>query len=214
MTGRSRGARAERAGDVVAWGVAEAPMPDEPESGDRYVVQPAADGALIAVVDGLGHGPAAAAAAKIAVATLEAYTHESPLGLVLRCHEELRGTRGAVMTLAFFHTRDRTLTWLGVGNVEAALFSVSTQEFGQAERAPLRPGVLGHQLPVLRAKVLPLRPFDTLVVATDGIKPDFTDTLVLDGDPQQIADRILAQHGKGTDDALVVVARYLGDEPL
>ena len=28
--------------------------------------------------------------------------------------------------------------------------------------------------------------------------------------PQQLADQILARHGKGTDDALVLVARYLG----
>ena len=80
------------------------------------------DGILIAAVDGTGHGAEAAAAAKIAAATLEAHAWESPIALLLRCHDELKGTRGAVMTLAFIHLRDRTLTWLGVGNVEAVLF--------------------------------------------------------------------------------------------
>ena len=57
-----------------------------------------------------------------------------------------------------------------------------------------------------------MKPRDTLIIATDGINPDFDDGLTLDQDPQQIADGILAQHHSGDDDALVVVARYLGGE--
>jgi hypothetical protein len=34
--------------------------------------------------------------------------------------------------------------------------------------------------------------------------------LVRSDSPQQIADRILKRHFKGTDDALVLVARYVG----
>jgi hypothetical protein len=36
---------------------------------------------------------------------------------------------------------------------------------------------------------------------------------VPDKEPQAIADRILASYRKGTDDALVLVVRCLGDEP-
>lgn len=194
----------------MSWAVAEAPFPNERESGDRYVVQPSADGVLFAAVDGTGHGTAAAAAARIAAATLEAFAGESPIALILRCHEELRGTRGAVMTLAFVHLRDRTLTWLGVGNVEAVLFHTDDEDSATAERTLVRAGVIGYRLPALRAEVIPLKPFDTLVMATDGITPDFADRLAVGGDPQRIADHILAKHWKGTDDALVLVARYLG----
>jgi phosphoserine phosphatase RsbX len=204
------GTYAERCGDVIIWGVAEAPFPNERESGDRCVVHPSADGLLIAAVDGTGHGTEAAAAAKIAAATLEAYTRESPIALVLRCHEQLKGTRGAVMTVAFVHLRDRTLTWLGVGNVEGVLFHAPRQSNTTPNRVLLRAGVIGYRLPALRSEVLPLQPLDTLVIATDGIKPDFEEGLTPDGDPQHIADDILARHRSGTDDALVVVARYLG----
>jgi hypothetical protein len=39
----------------------------------------------------------------------------------------------------------------------------------------------------------------------------FMEHLTLSDPPQQMADRILEQHGKTTDDALVMVARYLGE---
>jgi len=200
------------AGHVMSWGVAEAPFPNERESGDRYVVRPATDGILIAAVDGTGHGAEAAAAAKIAADTLEAYVRDSPIALVLRCHEQLKGTRGAVMTLAFLHLRDRTLTWLGVGNVEAVLFHRARLSDMTRHRALLRAGVIGYRLPPLHAEILPLKPFDTLIIATDGIKPDFDEGLTLDGAPEHIADGILARHRSGMDDALVVVARYLGGD--
>jgi negative regulator of sigma-B (phosphoserine phosphatase) len=195
------------AGHVVQLGVAQAPFPHERESGDRYVVQPCGDGLLLAAVDGTGHGTEAAIAATIAAATLRSFAHESPIALVLRCHEELKGTRGAVMTVVLLHLSNRTLTWLGVGNVEAVVCHAIG---GKVDRALLRAGVIGYQLPVLRSEMLPLNLHDTVILATDGVKPGFEETLDLTGDPQSIADDILARYGGGVDDALVLVARYLG----
>jgi len=54
-------------------------------------------------------------------------------------------------------------------------------------------------------------PGDTLVLATDGIQSGFADELAVDASPQQLADQILARSGKSTDDALVLVARYVGE---
>jgi len=198
------------AGHVVRWGVAQARFPHERESGDRYVVQPCADGLLLAAVDGTGHGTEAAAAATMAAATLRSFADESPIALVLRCHEELKGTRGAVMTVVFLHLSNRTLTWLGVGNVEAVVCHAIGGKMTTIDRALLRAGVIGYQLPVLRSEMLPLNLHDTVILATDGVKPGFEENLDLTGDPQSIADDILARHGGGVDDALVLVARYLG----
>ena len=198
------------AGHIVRWGVAQALFPHERESGDRYVVQPCAGGLLLAAVDGTGHGTEAAAAATMAVATLRSFADESPIALVLRCHEELKGTRGAVMTVVFLHLSNRTLTWLGVGNVEAVVCHAIGGKMTTVDRALLRAGVIGYQLPVLRSEMLPLNLHDTVILATDGVKPGFEDTLDLTRDPQSIADDILARHGGGVDDALVLVARYLG----
>lgn len=202
----------DRYREVIAWAVAEAPYANEPESGDRCVVVPTAEGVLIAAVDGAGHGADAAAAAKLAAETLQVHALESPIGLLLRCHEELKGSRGAVMTIAFIHLRDRTLTWVGVGNVEAVLFHGLGQYRTRPDRALLRNGVIGYRLPPVRAEVLQLKPFDTLIIVTDGIKPNFDDGLALGEDLQSIADGILARHHNPTDDALVVVVRYMGGE--
>lgn len=194
----------------ITWAVAEKPL--LAESGDRYIVAPHADGVLIAVVDGMGHGPEAAAAALRATTLLGAFARESPISLIHRCHQELRGTRGVVMTLVAFDLRDRTLTWTGVGNVDAVLFHASAHTDGSAtERALLRGGVIGDRLPALRAEVLPLTRMDTVILTTDGVAPTYAEHWKPAGGPQKVADTILAEHGRATDDALVLVARYDGN---
>jgi serine phosphatase RsbU (regulator of sigma subunit) len=192
----------------IAWGVAEKPL--QVESGDRYVVAPYADGVLVAVVDGMGHGAPAAEAAVRATTLLTAFAPESPISLVTRCHQDLRGTRGVVMTLVAFDLRDRTLTWLGVGNVDAVLFHGNGDGTGRRERVVQRGGVVGYQLPALKAEVLPLHRADTVILTTDGVEPAYADRLSLHGTPQALADEIMAGHGLATDDALVLVARYQG----
>jgi serine phosphatase RsbU (regulator of sigma subunit) len=122
-------------------------------------------------------------------------------------------TRGVVMSLAFFNAQDSTLTWVGVGNVEGMLVRADAKAHPARESVLLRGGVLGYELPPLRASVIPVFRGDTLILSTDGIRHGFAEELTLRDSPQQIADRILAHSGKGTDDALVLVARYLGGAP-
>jgi hypothetical protein len=52
------------------------------------------------------------------------------------------------------------------------------------------------------------------MMATDGISPEFDEWPMLETDPQHLADEILIRHVKGIDDALVLVARYLGGARL
>jgi hypothetical protein len=48
-------------------------------------------------------------------------------------------------------------------------------------------------------------------MATDGVRANFADGVSAAlGEPQALADRILAAAGRGDDDALVVVVRWLG----
>src|SRR3989475_13253167 len=51
---------------IVEWGVASRTLAGEVESGDKHVVKIFPHGALLAAVDGLGHGEEAAAAANMA----------------------------------------------------------------------------------------------------------------------------------------------------
>ena len=197
---------------VLEWAWAGAGL-DGGESGDRYVVAPLVHGALLAVIDGLGHGSEAARAACTAAAILEDHAERPVLDLVARCHEGLRQTRGAVMSLATLDVRFASLDWCGVGNVESVLFR-ATQGTGRARESLVCPGgVVGDRLPPTKAATVSLRPRDVLVMATDGIREDFSDSLDLTGDAQLIADTIFARHARGSDDALVLVARYLGARP-
>ncbi len=191
-------------------GCASLTLPGEAQSGDRHLVKFFRNGILLAVVDGLGHGPAAAEAAELAITTLVARPQDSVITLVQRCHAELRKTRGAVMCVASLNLRDETITWLCVGNVESILFSADVN-INRHYRSPvLRGGVLGSFLPPLLASVVPIRWGDTLILATDGIRSGFDRDLPAVGRSQHLADHILERHGKGTDDALVLVARYWG----
>lgn len=195
---------------VLEWGWAGSAL--ESESGDLHVVVPFQAGALVALIDGLGHGPEAAEAAQAAVALLEERAGDPVLSLVERCHQGLRKTRGVAMSLASFNARDSSMTWTGIGNVDSVLLRGGLQ--GRAATAILlRGGVVGYHLPPLRADTVPVSPGDILIMATDGIRGGFTDGLCVDGHPGDIAESVLARFSKGSDDAHVVVARYLGPSP-
>src|SRR2546428_2340476 len=99
---------------LIDWGAAALTLPGQSRSGDRQTVVLFPGGALVAVVDGLGHGELAAVPAETAIEVLERHAREPVVTLIQRCHERLRGTRGAVMSLASFREADGTMTWLGV----------------------------------------------------------------------------------------------------
>jgi serine phosphatase RsbU (regulator of sigma subunit) len=195
---------------AIELGVASRTLPGQPISGDLNVVKPFTDGILVAAVDGIGHGEEAATAATVAGAILEAHAAEPVTALVQRCHEALRATRGVTMSVASFNVSRGLVTWLGVGNVEGVLLRRSFTHAVAELPLLLRAGVVGLQLPSLDAQVLPVSAGDTLIFATDGIHSNFDRGSVLDRAPQKAAEKILARHGKTTDDALVLVARYLG----
>jgi len=198
-----------RAGPVIEWGVAMLTRPSQAVCGDRHVVKAFPDGALVAAIDGIGHGDEAADAANIAVAILETYSDESVLSLLERCHHDLRTTRGVVLSVASFCAVESTMTWVGVGNVEGRLLRADPRAQPRHESLVLRGGVVGGQLPTLSASMLRVAPGDTLGFATDGIRSDFPERLTVSESPQRAADRILAGYSKQTDDALVLIARFV-----
>jgi negative regulator of sigma-B (phosphoserine phosphatase) len=194
---------------TIEWSVASRPLPGQPTSGDLNVVKAFPDGVLVAALDGVGHGEAAATAATVAGTILEAHAAEPVLALVRRCHEALRATRGVTMSVASFNLSRGLVAWLGVGNVQGVLLRRGLARAVAEESLLLRAGVVGLLLPSLEVEVLPVSPGDTLIFATDGIHSDFDRGSVRTCPTRQAAERILARHGKATDDALVLVARYI-----
>jgi len=195
---------------VLERGVAGLTHEGEGRSGDVAVFAPSTRGGLVAVIDGLGHGDAAADAADAAADVLREHVERDPQDLLELCHAKLRRTRGAVMTLAWFDLHSRAMTWTGVGNVEARF--VRAGDAGDARHASpvVLGGVVGYNLPQVRLGSIPLEPGDAVVLATDGVAADFSVSLASGIAAQALAERVLERHGKGTDDALAAVVRYLG----
>lgn len=195
---------------ILDCAIAGSPCAGETISGDRAVLAEFTDGALIAVIDGLGHGAEAAHAAQAAAELLEAHPSDAPLELVRRCHDALRRTRGVALSLAAIDARRSTMSWIGVGNVEGTLLRVGRGELPARESLSTRGGVVGSHLPPLRTHELSIAPGDTLLFTSDGIRGGFHDTIELGASPTQQAESIAATFGKREDDSCVVVARYLG----
>ncbi|MGD9882839.1 PP2C family serine/threonine-protein phosphatase [Reyranella sp.] len=195
---------------AIEYGVAGRPLAGERESGDLHAVIPHSGGMLVAVADGLGHGYEAALASKLAVRTLAAQAHLPLLPLVKSCHEALIKTRGVALCIALLEWRAATMTWLSIGNVAGVLLRAGARRTSEHEHVLTRNGVVGARLPPLRTATLPLCPGDLLIMATDGLRDGFHTEATFDAPVQDLAERILARHGKVTDDALVLVGRWKG----
>jgi serine/threonine protein phosphatase PrpC len=114
------------------------------------------------------------------------------------------------MSLAAFSARDAAMTWVGVGNVTGLLLRADREAARPREALLSRGGVVGYHLPSLYPAVHSVYPGDTLIFATDGLRSSFAEDVMLDDSPQQIADHLLDSYSRGTDDALVLVARCVG----
>jgi phosphoserine phosphatase RsbX len=191
-------------------GVAAATHEGEGRSGDMAVFAPSRRGGLVAVIDGLGHGDAAADASEAAAQVIREHADEEPQPLLELCHRALQRTRGAVMTLAWFDVAERTMAWTGVGNVEARFVRASGGREARHDSPVVLGGVVGFTLPQVRIGTIVLEPGDAVALATDGVRADYSSSLEPGVPAQALADRVLERHVKGTDDALAVVVRYLG----
>jgi len=190
-------------------GVAGVAFAGEQRSGDLAVFAPYDRGGLVAVIDGLGHGDDAAAAAAIAERAIREHASAEPTALLKRCHEALRKSRGVVLTAAWFDLEAMELTWAGVGNVEARLVRGAAVYGERHDSALVLGGVLGYNLPRLSPARTDLRRGDAVAFATDGIDADYSASLTPGLPAQRLAERILQRHGRDSDDALAAVVRYV-----
>jgi hypothetical protein len=197
----------------IDWAVGTRPVPGEVASGDKAIaVELDGLAAVFGVIDGLGHGPGAAAAADRAAEVITGSVAQQPLDEVIgACHRELASTRGAAMTLAKIDFRTDTLTWTGVGNVTAALLWRAPSGLPSTSFVRLVNGIVGYRLPRMPVpETVEMRPGHLLVMASDGITEDHLDGLDFAATSGAIANRILGEHTRVTDDALVLVARHRG----
>lgn len=187
-------------------GVSRGLSAGENEAGILHLVAPFDGGVLIVAGQGMGQGREGAKGARISRSVLSRRPQESVQVLMSHCHEKLRQTHGAVMSMASFNMVLGAMTWVGVGNVGGWLLC---HENSWKTLVPSA-GTLGHRMATLYPAVHPVGAGDTLIMATDGVHEEFYEDLNLDQPPQKISDHILACVAGHGDEALVVVARYRG----
>jgi serine/threonine protein phosphatase PrpC len=196
----------------LEWAAVSRPRPGEQICGDQSLaVDIGGSAALFGVLDGLGHGAAASAAARCGVETLSRSRTE-PLDVLIRlCHRAMAETRGAAMTLARIDFDADTVSWIGIGNVTGALVAKSPSGVDVRSSTLLTAGIVGYRLPeTLLTQNISMGPGDLLVLASDGITENHLDSVDFSVPAAVITEKILREHGKDSDDALVLVARHRG----
>jgi len=181
------------------------PVPGQRYNGDAYFVKRYEDKITFAVIDGLGHGQDAQEASQAAVDCLENYYRRPFAEIFQLCHQRLKKTRGAAMSLCRISLKDRVMTHAGIGNVNTRVYS--------SEKAPAPfciNGTLGVAIRTVKVDDYPLPKDSIIIMFSDGISGRFSpDNLpgFLSLEPQRLAKRIMDNHAKDNDDATIIVGR-------
>jgi anti-sigma regulatory factor (Ser/Thr protein kinase) len=140
------------------------PKVGEPVSGDAWTCQGEADRCLLLVVDGLGHGSAAANAAAAAVRAFHEQQHRSPYAIIEATHQALRSTRGAALAIAEIDFEQQSVRFAGVGNIAASLAS-GTEHYNFMSHN----GTVGHEVRKIQEFTHPWYANGLLIMHSDGL---------------------------------------------
>lgn len=198
---------------AVEWGAASRPLVPDAPLGDGWLAAWSGESVLLAVFDALGHGAEAAAAAATAHRTLCEEPHRSLDQLITRCDRALGPTRGITLGLARIDVPAAEMTWVGIGNVHGVVLRRQSGTRPRRITMVQRAGVVGRRVPPLVLERVALSPGDLLLLATDGIAPQFAEHAATAGPPRRIAERLLESYFLGSDDGLVLAAGFRGGTP-
>jgi len=183
---------------------ANRPCYPEPVSGDSTLVLPVAGGMLLACIDASGHGKKAHLLAQQLAECIRASASPDLARLLRTAHAMAAGTIGAAMSLAFVDTASAELRFAGIGNIRIRCLG-STPWTGIA-----REGVLGERFPTPDVQQFALHADDLVLMFSDGVRQSLSAQAVARlhlGSAQQIADKLLRQAGRATDDASCIVVK-------
>ena len=201
---RPRGRRQVAPAPFAAAGVSVA-VAGETVCGDSWLIQSHPAGLIAAIVDGLGHGPAAAEAAQAAIQALRQGGYASLTEALSIVHDALRPTRGAALSLLQIDATAGIARFAGIGNVGGAICHNGTER-----RAVSVNGTLGHTARAFREFAYPWPPDAAFVMFSDGLISHWTLTDypgLLRRDPTLSAAVLYRDFSRGRDDVTVVVGR-------
>jgi anti-sigma regulatory factor (Ser/Thr protein kinase) len=188
------------------WGAVSRSAPGHEQCGDAWSVVYDRARAVLFVVDGLGHGAAAALAAQAAVRVFEDRAlKDSPSGTIEAIHRGIASTRGAAASVAALRADSDEMVYCGIGNISGTVLSAT----GSRKTVSLA-GTLGHTLSKTREFSYPMPPGAVLILHSDGLLTSWSlDAYpgLLARHPALIAGVMYRDFLRGRDDATVLVAR-------
>lgn len=198
------------------------------EAGARcqeHVTVDAEEKALVAVVDGTGHGTEAAKATATIVNCMKKNYAIDLVSIVRACHECATFSRGAALGLLFLDIGKSAFEYVGIGNIELIIATTGKKRRRRVSAISIWPsnpdveistfvsnnGIVGHNLPEkLLTFTHEFTPTDIIEMHSDGIPRKFDlrqlpNLMALS--PFSIADAMIAEFARNEDDATTMVAK-------
>jgi len=192
-------------GDPFEIGAVSVPKPGEDVCGDDWAVRTQAGRLVVLVVDGLGHGPDAAVAARTAVQVFLEERAAAPADGVQIIHDALRSTRGAAVAIAEIDREQRLVRFSGVGNIGGWVLSG-----GQSRSMVSHHGTAGVAVRKITEFTYAWPERALLVMHSDGLGSRWNLDAYpgLSGrHPALVAGVLYRDFVRGRDDATIVVVR-------
>lgn len=186
-------------------GVVCSPLAGEPAPGDGWAADESGGAIRALVVDGLGHGPNAHAAAREAIAVFRRYPALGPADLLPLLHDGLRPTRGAAIAVVKLDPFDGVIRFAGIGNLSAMVVTSTAQRNLMSHN-----GTVGHEMRRIQEVTEPWPDGASVIVHTDGIRSrwrvsDYPG--ILNRHPALLAGLVFRDQRRTRDDATVLVLR-------
>lgn len=189
-------------------GILSIPFRGEVECGDAFLALPGTFRSLYMVVDGLGHGPLAAEAAREAVKAVRVASQASLTEIMGTTHDALRKTRGAAMSISIVDHERSVVTYAGVGNISASVANRTATRSMISQN-----GTLGAVLPRIQEYTYPVEDGALLLMFSDGLlsKCSFGGYPgIRNRPPALIAGLLYRDFSRKRDDATVLLASIEG----
>ena len=183
----------------------------EEACGDAWAIHVAAERSLVMVADGLGHGPAAAAAAAQAMRTFRAHLERGVAELVTVLDAALRPTRGAAVAIAEIVPRQGVVSYAGLGNIAGRIYGGET-----VRNLVTTDGTAGTGTRKTHEYTYPWPPDGLLLMHSDGLASRWdldSHFGLLSRHPSLIAGVLFRDHRRQRDDVTVVAVTLAQAKP-
>ncbi|WP_156360902.1 ATP-binding SpoIIE family protein phosphatase [Dethiosulfatarculus sandiegensis] len=190
---------------LSTFGVATKALNGSKFNGDGFFIKKWPNGALAAVIDGLGHGQYAHRATQKALNYLENHYDNNISQIFMGVNRQCLATRGVVMALARFSWNPGSVILASIGNI-------SIKAYGAEEKMeiPVLRGVLGRRAPNPSVVKHPWSAKHGIVMHSDGLSShwNWRDYPGLwEQSAPNMAKQLLDSLAKEHDDATVLVVR-------